>query len=143
MIQTILIGGVWFYRRLLSPAKTVFFGPLGHCRYSPTCSAYAEEALRTHGAIVGLGLALKRICRCHPWGGCGHDPVPLSVNRPTPAPVPGGELSKGRQRVAPLLGGAGGGFVLPNSARTALGLSQNCRLQVAIVDSFAAQERKR
>ena len=46
------------------------------CRYTPTCSAYALEALRKHGPARGSWLALKRIARCHPWGGHGHDPVP-------------------------------------------------------------------
>lgn len=46
------------------------------CRFSPSCSAYAIEALRTHGAARGGWLALRRILRCHPWGGMGHDPVP-------------------------------------------------------------------
>jgi putative membrane protein insertion efficiency factor len=46
------------------------------CRYTPTCSAYALEALRKHGPARGSWLALKRISRCHPWGGHGHDPVP-------------------------------------------------------------------
>ncbi len=46
------------------------------CRYTPTCSQYAVEALQKHGALKGGWLAVKRICRCHPWGGSGHDPVP-------------------------------------------------------------------
>lgn len=46
------------------------------CRYTPTCSQYAIEAINKHGAIKGLWLAIKRICRCHPWGGSGYDPVP-------------------------------------------------------------------
>ena len=46
------------------------------CRYEPSCSAYAIEALRTHGALRGLGLAVWRVLRCNPWGGCGYDPVP-------------------------------------------------------------------
>jgi len=47
-----------------------------NCRYQPTCSAYALEALETHGAIKGSMLAVKRIARCHPFGGDGYDPVP-------------------------------------------------------------------
>jgi len=46
------------------------------CRYHPGCSQYAIEALRKYGAVRGSWLALKRLLRCHPWGGSGHDPVP-------------------------------------------------------------------
>ncbi|MGD1843589.1 MAG: membrane protein insertion efficiency factor YidD [Thermonemataceae bacterium] len=46
------------------------------CRYTPTCSQYMIEALKTHGALKGTWLGLKRIGRCHPWGGSGYDPVP-------------------------------------------------------------------
>jgi uncharacterized protein len=74
--QHILILCVRLYRWVLSPAKAVLFGPLGRCRYTPTCSEYALEAVREHGAGAGSWLAVKRICRCHPWGGCGYDPVP-------------------------------------------------------------------
>ena len=50
---------------------------VGHnCRFQPTCSAYAMEALEKHGGLKGGWLALKRITRCHPWGGTGYDPVP-------------------------------------------------------------------
>jgi putative membrane protein insertion efficiency factor len=78
--QHTLIFGVRLYRLLLSPAKTFLFGPLGRCRFTPTCSGYALEALQNHGALTGSWLALKRICRCHPWGGCGDDPVPKTLN---------------------------------------------------------------
>lgn len=87
--QHVLRFGVRLYRWVLSPAKTVVFGPLGHCRYTPTCSAYALEAIRTHGALAGSGLALKRICRCHPWGGCGSDPAP---RRPSEVRSPKSEI---------------------------------------------------
>lgn len=63
------------YRLLLSP----WIGH--HCRYQPTCSVYALEALEKHGAIKGGWLALKRIGRCHPWGRDGYDPVPDSKPR--------------------------------------------------------------
>lgn len=46
------------------------------CRYLPTCSAYAAEALERYGMVRGSRLALRRVLRCHPWGGSGHDPVP-------------------------------------------------------------------
>ena len=58
------------YRLLISPWLGV------NCRYQPTCSSYAVEALKTHGAFRGTALAAKRIARCHPWGGSGYDPVP-------------------------------------------------------------------
>ncbi|MFO1105290.1 MAG: membrane protein insertion efficiency factor YidD [Amaricoccus sp.] len=58
------------YRLLLSP----WLG--AHCRFQPTCSAYALEALDRHGAWRGTWLTLRRLRRCHPWGGSGFDPVP-------------------------------------------------------------------
>jgi putative membrane protein insertion efficiency factor len=51
-------------------------GRLPHCRYWPTCSAYAIESVEVHGVARGLWLAARRIGRCHPWGGFGPDPVP-------------------------------------------------------------------
>lgn len=60
------------YRYLISPLLPV------SCRYSPTCSQYALQALKLHGPVRGSWLALTRIARCHPWGGHGHDPVPAS-----------------------------------------------------------------
>jgi putative membrane protein insertion efficiency factor len=56
----------------------VFLGPLlgGHCRFTPSCSFYGIEALTKHGAWRGSRLTLRRLLRCQPWGGCGHDPVP-------------------------------------------------------------------
>ncbi|WP_151815641.1 membrane protein insertion efficiency factor YidD [Acinetobacter soli] len=59
-----------FYQIAISP----MLGP--RCRYIPTCSQYSLEAIHTHGAVKGTGLAIRRICRCHPWGRSGYDPVP-------------------------------------------------------------------
>ncbi len=58
------------YQVVISP----WLGP--KCRYTPTCSHYATEALKKHGAIKGLYLTFRRIAKCHPWGGSGYDPVP-------------------------------------------------------------------
>ena len=55
------------------------------CRFEPSCSSYALEALELHGARRGSWLALRRICRCHPWGGHGWDPVPESAPADRPA----------------------------------------------------------
>ncbi|MDB6068208.1 MAG: hypothetical protein JWR26_4416 [Pedosphaera sp.] len=74
--QHILIFFVRVYQRVISPAKTAIFGPMGHCRFTPSCSQYAIEAIRTHGALKGCLLGAWRLCRCHPWGGFGEDPVP-------------------------------------------------------------------
>ena len=63
-------GLIWGYKLLVRPV----IGP--NCRYLPTCSDYALEALETHGLARGLFLALGRLLRCHPWGGSGYDPVP-------------------------------------------------------------------
>jgi putative membrane protein insertion efficiency factor len=74
--QQLLLMVVRGYRWLLSPLKTALLGPAARCRFTPTCSAYAMEAISQHGAWRGSLLAGRRLCRCHPWGGCGHDPVP-------------------------------------------------------------------
>ncbi len=79
-IVRFLTLGIRVYQLTISPALTVLSGATGGCRYTPTCSAYAVDALREHGAVSGSVLAAKRICRCHPWGGCGHDPVPRKNN---------------------------------------------------------------
>ncbi|MBI3759566.1 MAG: membrane protein insertion efficiency factor YidD [Deltaproteobacteria bacterium] len=62
------------YRAVLSPLLTVSIGPA--CRFEPTCSEYAREAIRRHGIFAGGRLALRRLLRCRPAGGWGDDPVP-------------------------------------------------------------------
>ena len=64
------------YQLTISPTLTFLFGPTGGCRFTPTCSQYALDAVQEHGTLAGSAMAARRICRCHPWGGCGHDPVP-------------------------------------------------------------------
>lgn len=66
----VLLSLIRFYRRAVSP-----FTPPA-CRFTPTCSAYAEEAIHAHGAARGAWLAFRRILRCHPFGDSGYDPVP-------------------------------------------------------------------
>ena len=70
LFTTLLILPIRFYRAAISP----MFPPA--CRYVPTCSQYAIEAITKYGLLKGLWLAVKRILRCHPWGGSGFDPVP-------------------------------------------------------------------
>lgn len=67
----------WFFL-LLIKIYQLTISPLfpGTCRYTPTCSQYGVEAIRKYGPFKGAWLTLKRIGRCHPWGGHGHDPVP-------------------------------------------------------------------
>ena len=76
IVQRILILLIRGYQAVLSPALAAFFGPAGRCRYEPTCSHYALEAVRRHGAVAGSYLAAHRLCRCHPWAPHGEDPVP-------------------------------------------------------------------
>ncbi len=66
-----------FYQIAISPLLGA------SCRYSPTCSAYALEALRIHGLFYGSCLSIKRIFSCNPWGGSGYDPVPLKKQKNT------------------------------------------------------------
>ncbi len=71
MLRKLLILPIRFYQLAISP----YLGQ-NKCRYRPTCSNYALEAIEEWGALRGTWLAIKRICRCHPWGGHGFDPVP-------------------------------------------------------------------
>jgi hypothetical protein len=75
-LQHSLVLAIRGYRCTVSPAQVYLFGATSGCRFYPTCSAYAMEAIATHGALNGSALAARRIARCHPWGACGHDPVP-------------------------------------------------------------------
>ncbi len=70
LLAWLLTLPVIFYRRCISPMKPPT------CRFTPTCSEYAIQALRKHGPFRGSWLAVRRILRCHPWGGSGYDPVP-------------------------------------------------------------------
>lgn len=76
VVQRIAIGALWLYKRVVSPLLHTLAGPMGGCRFHPTCSVYAVEAVKQHGTLKGSLLAAHRICRCHPWGECGEDPVP-------------------------------------------------------------------
>ncbi len=76
-VQQLLLLVVRLYRWVGSPMKLFLLGPGSGCCFVPSCSAYALEAIERHGAGRGAALAAARICRCHPWGGCGHDPVPM------------------------------------------------------------------
>ena len=70
MLKYFLLKLIHFYKIAISP-----FIPAS-CRYRPSCADYTSEAIRIHGVLKGIGLGMKRILRCHPWGGWGYDPVP-------------------------------------------------------------------
>ncbi|MFV0469287.1 MAG: membrane protein insertion efficiency factor YidD [Dysgonomonas sp.] len=70
IISYIFLLPIYFYKYCISPLTP------SSCRYSPTCSEYAVQAIKKHGPFKGTWLAIKRISRCHPWGGSGYDPVP-------------------------------------------------------------------
>jgi len=72
-VGRLMLGLIWGYRLLVSP----LLGP--SCRYLPTCSDYAAQAIARHGGWRGFWLALARISRCHPWGSHGFDPVPETL----------------------------------------------------------------
>ena len=72
-MRALLIYAIRIYRKILSP----FLGP-GKCRFHPTCSSYAIQALQAHGTLRGTWFGLRRILRCHPFHKGGYDPVPLT-----------------------------------------------------------------
>ncbi|NIP96347.1 MAG: membrane protein insertion efficiency factor YidD [Akkermansiaceae bacterium] len=82
------------YQCFLRPLLRVVTGPGGSCRFDPSCSNYFLGAVERHGALKGSWLGIRRILRCHPWGGCGYDPVPpvagprtgCEEHRPGPRP---------------------------------------------------------
>lgn len=76
MLVGVLLLPLRFYQRWISPAM----GP--HCRFAPSCSHYAAEALQVHGAARGTWMTVRRIGRCHPWNAGGHDPVPSRRSTP-------------------------------------------------------------
>lgn len=68
--RRLLMGLIWMYQSTIGPSLPPA------CRYAPTCSHYAYDAIERHGALRGSWLAIKRLARCQPWGGSGYDPVP-------------------------------------------------------------------
>lgn len=71
----LLLGLIRAYQLVLAPVLPP------SCRFEPSCSHYAAEAIATHGPLRGAGLAARRLLRCHPWGGAGYDPVPGASRR--------------------------------------------------------------
>lgn len=91
-MKYLLIGFLRFYRVAISP----LYGQV--CRYYPSCSAYALEAVRAHGSLRGTWLAVRRLARCHPWAAGGYDPVPGTSPEPAePDTTPSDHLSSRRQ----------------------------------------------
>lgn len=69
-MKRVLLAIIWFYQKAISPYTR------RSCRFTPSCSEYAVEALQKHGALKGLGLSVWRVLRCNPFGKGGYDPVP-------------------------------------------------------------------
>lgn len=84
VIGLVLRAAIRAYQLLLAPVLPP------SCRYLPSCSHYAEEAIARHGAWRGSLLAARRLCRCHPWGGSGYDPVPDSDGAGAAGPIGAG-----------------------------------------------------
>jgi len=74
--QWIVTSGLRIYKCVVSPTLHTLLGPFAGCRFHPTCSVYAREAVQRHGVARGGWLAVTRLCKCHPWGPCGCDLVP-------------------------------------------------------------------
>ena len=75
MLKNLMILLIKFYQKCISP----FLPKM--CRFTPSCSQYFIEALQIHGVVKGSWLGVKRLLRCHPWGGSGYDPVPPKQNK--------------------------------------------------------------
>ncbi len=80
-MKTLIIALIRFYQIALSRPLHWLGGPAAGCRFTPTCSQYFLEAVKVHGALRGSFLGLRRLGRCHPWGGQGDDPVPPARTR--------------------------------------------------------------
>jgi uncharacterized protein len=84
---SVLIFTIRLYRWTVSPLLVFLFGPAGGCRFTPSCSQYAMDAIRSRGVLAGSGLAVRRLCRCHPWGDGGYDPAPKRALGIRPSPL--------------------------------------------------------
>lgn len=104
-LALLVLAPIWVYRRVISPVTP------RTCRYYPSCSAYAEQAVKTHGAFRGGWLAVRRLARCHPWtaGGVDHVPpgraaaaTPVSASGVNPSTSPA--ISPGTKPASPVTG---------------------------------------
>ena len=80
LATTLIRWAIRFYQRIIGPMLKFAAGPNSGCRFTPSCSSYFLEAVEIHGPLRGSWQGVRRIFRCHPWGGHGYDPVPSPRN---------------------------------------------------------------
>jgi uncharacterized protein len=83
LLRLLLTGVIQLWRYGCVPVLMLFGA--GRCRFTPSCSSYGLEAIQRHGPVHGAVLTAQRICRCHPWGDGGHDPVPQNISSHSPS----------------------------------------------------------
>lgn len=106
LLQRLAVLLIRFYQWAISPLIVTFGGPTARCRFTPSCSQYALEAIQKHGFFKGGWYAFLRLLRCNPWGPFGHDPVPGTEDeKSAPETQDGMDNQRSLSQVLPSLSG--------------------------------------